>query len=45
MITVTMPYNPARRDRGMFNGLRSGQTVDLYGVYLNDSHVRLRHFE
>ena len=44
-ITVTMPYNPARRDRGMFGGLRAGETVDLWGVYLNDSHVQLRHFE
>ena len=45
MVTVTMPYNPARRDRGMFGGLRTGQTVDLYGVFINDSHVQLRHFD
>ena len=43
-LTVTMPYNPSRSDLSRFQGLRSGEYVRLYGVYLNNSRIELRQF-
>ncbi len=43
-ITVSMPYNVSQNDINRFNGLRTGDFVHLYGVYLNNSQVQLRNF-
>jgi hypothetical protein len=44
VLTVTMPYNPARSDLQRFQNLRNGDVVRFYGVYLNNSRVELRQF-
>jgi hypothetical protein len=44
LITVTMPYNPARADLTRFQNLRVGDVVRFSGVYLNTSRVQLRQF-
>jgi hypothetical protein len=43
-LTVSLPYNVTRNDQSRFQSLRSGDTVRLYGVYLNNSRVELRQF-
>lgn len=44
ILTVSMPYNARRQDVTTFQNLRSGDSVRLYGVYLNNSRVELRQF-
>ena len=43
-VTVSMPYNPRTSDATRFQNLRSGESVRLYGVYLNNTRVELRQF-
>jgi hypothetical protein len=43
-LTVSMPYRPSSQDATRFNNLRSGDSVRLYGVFLNNSRVELRQF-
>jgi Cu/Ag efflux protein CusF len=43
-LTVSMPYNPSTTDRTRFQNMRSGDYVQFYGVYLNNSRVELRRF-
>jgi hypothetical protein len=43
-ITVSMPYQPRASDVTTYNNLRVGQSVRLYGVYLNNTRVELRQF-
>ena len=43
-VTVSLPYNVSRTDLDRFQRLRSGDTVRLYGVFLNESRVELRQF-
>jgi ribosomal protein S1 len=44
ILTVSMPYNARRQDVTTFQNLRSGDSVRLYGVYVNNSRVELRQF-
>ena len=44
IVTVSMPYNARRQDVTTFQNLRQGDSVRLYGVYLNNSRVELRQF-
>jgi len=44
ILTVSMPYNARRQDVTTFQNLRQGDSVRLYGVYLNNSRVELRQF-
>jgi len=44
ILTVSMPYNPRRQDVTIFQNLRNGDNVRLYGVYLNNTRVELRQF-
>jgi hypothetical protein len=41
-LTVSLPYNVSRADQSRFQNLRSGDTVRLYAVFLNNSRVELR---
>lgn len=43
-LTVSLPYNLSNADRTKFQNLRSGDYVQFYGVYLNNSRVELRRF-
>jgi outer membrane lipoprotein SlyB len=43
-LTVTVPNNLNSNDVNRFNSLRSGQFVQFYGTYLNNSQVQLRQF-
>ena len=43
-VTVSLPYNVSRTDQSRFQSLRAGDTVRLYGVYLNNTRVELRQF-
>jgi hypothetical protein len=43
-VTVSMPYNPSRADLSRFQNLRNGDSVRLYGVFLNNTRVELRQF-
>jgi hypothetical protein len=43
-LTVSLPYNVTRNDQTRFQNLRNGDSVRLYGVYLNNSRVELRQF-
>jgi hypothetical protein len=43
-LTVSMPYNPSTADQTRFQNLRAGDSVRLYGVFLNNSRVELRRF-
>jgi exosome complex RNA-binding protein Csl4 len=43
-VTVSLPYNVSRNDQTRFQNLRAGDTVRLYGVYLNNTRVELRQF-
>ena len=43
-LTVSLPYNVSRTDQSKFQSLRTGDTVRLYGVYLNNTRVELRQF-
>jgi Cu/Ag efflux protein CusF len=44
VLTVSMPYNPARNDSDRFQSLRNGDFVRFYGTYLNSSRVQLTQF-
>lgn len=44
VVTVSMPYNPARADLNRFQNLRQGDAVRFYGVALNNSRIELRQF-
>ena len=43
-VIVSLPYNVTRSDQTRFQNLRTGETVRLYGVFLNNSRVELRQF-
>ena len=43
-VVVSMPYNVRRTDLNTFQGLRPGDRVRLYGVFLNNTRVELRQF-
>jgi Cu/Ag efflux protein CusF len=43
-LTVSLPYNVSRADQSRFANLRSGDSVRLYGVFLNNARVELRQF-
>lgn len=43
-LTVSLPYNVSRADQSRFQSLRPGDSVRLYGVFLNNSRVELRQF-
>ena len=43
-VTISMPYNPRSFDLNKFNNLRSGDYVQLQGLYLNQSRFELRQF-
>jgi len=43
-LTVSLPYNVSRADQSRFANLRSGESVRLYGVFLNNQRVELRQF-
>ena len=43
-ITVSMPYNARSSDVTRFNSLRTGNYVQIQGLYLNESRVELRQF-
>jgi hypothetical protein len=43
-LTVSMPYGARSTDVQTYNNLRIGQSVRLYGVYLNNTRVELRQF-
>jgi hypothetical protein len=43
-VIVSLPYNVSRADQNRFQSLRSGDTVRLYGVFLNNQRVELRQF-
>jgi Cu/Ag efflux protein CusF len=43
-IIVALPYNISRTDQNRFQNLRRGETVRLYGVFLNNQRVELRQF-
>jgi len=43
-LTVSLPYNITSADRTRFQNLRSGDYVQFYGVFLNNSRVELRQF-
>ena len=44
VLTVSLPYNISSADRTKFQNLRSGDYIQFYGVYLNNSRVELRRF-
>ena len=44
LITVYMPYNPARADLQKFQNLRNGDVARFTGVYVNNNRVDLRQF-
>jgi hypothetical protein len=44
VLTVSLPYNITNTDRTKFQNLRSGDYVQFYGVFLNNSRVELRRF-
>jgi hypothetical protein len=43
-VVVSMPYNARSSDRSIFQNLRIGDRVRLYGVFLNNQRVELRQF-
>jgi hypothetical protein len=43
-IIVALPYNVSRTDQNRFQNLRAGDSVRLYGVFLNNQRVELRQF-
>lgn len=43
-ITVTLPYRANSNDVNRFNGLRVGDYVRFYGVYVNSNRMELRGF-
>lgn len=43
-LTVSLPYNVSRTDQNKFASLRTGDSVRLYGVFLNNTRVELRQF-
>lgn len=43
-LTVSLPYNITSADRTRFQNLRTGDYVQFYGVFLNNSRVELRQF-
>jgi exosome complex RNA-binding protein Csl4 len=43
-IVVSLPYNVRQTDLNRFQNLRTGDSVRLYGVFLNNTRVELRQF-
>ena len=43
-LTVSLPYNVNRTDLSRFQNLRTGDSIRIYGVFLNNSRVELRQF-
>ena len=43
-IIVALPYNVTRVDQNRFQNLRRGESVRLYGVFVNNQRVELRQF-
>lgn len=43
-LTVSLPYNTSNTDRTRFQNLRTGDSVQLYGVFLTSTRVELRQF-
>lgn len=43
-LIVALPYNVTRADQNRFQNLRNGESVRLYGVFLNNQRVELRQF-
>ncbi|HVE79410.1 MAG TPA: hypothetical protein VNA89_11135 [Gemmatimonadaceae bacterium] len=43
-LVVSMPYNASRADVDRFQSLRPGQSVRLYGIFVNNSRVELQQF-
>ena len=43
-VIVSLPYNVRQSDLNMFQSLRVGDRVRLYGVFVNNSRVELRQF-
>ncbi|MGZ8414516.1 MAG: hypothetical protein ACXW05_17450 [Gemmatirosa sp.] len=43
-VTVSLPYNVSRSDQNRFQSLRTGDSVRLQGVFLNNTRVELRQF-
>ena len=43
-VVVSLPYNVGRNDQTRFQNLRTGESVRIYGVLLNNSRVELRQF-
>jgi hypothetical protein len=43
-VNVVLPTNVNRTDYNRFQNLRPGDTVRLYGIYLNNNRVELRQF-
>lgn len=44
VLTVSMPYRASQADVNRFHGLRPGDQVRFYGIFLNNSRVELRQF-
>jgi hypothetical protein len=44
VLTVSMPYRARNADVNRFQNLRTGESVRLAGVFLNNSRVELRQF-
>ena len=44
LVTVTLPYNTRSTDVTRFNNLRTGETVRIAGVFVNNTRVELRQF-
>ena len=43
-VVVSMPYNPRTNDAARFQNLRTGETIRIAGVYLNQTRIELRQF-
>lgn len=43
-IVVSLPYNVRQTDLNRFQNLRTGDSVRLYGVFLNNTRVEFRQF-
>ena len=43
-VVVSLPYNVSRADQNTFANLRQGDSVRLYGVWVNNSRIELRQF-
>ena len=43
-LTVTLPYNIGRSELNIFQNLRRGDRIRVYGVFVNNTRVELRQF-